>query len=44
LDKLERKVSKLRDCIELELEERTRIDNVINFFTSAVDEPTVAVV
>lgn len=32
-DKFERKVNKLKDCIELELEERAQVDNVIGFFT-----------
>ena len=32
-DKFERKANKLRDCIELELEERSQVDNVISFFT-----------
>jgi hypothetical protein len=31
-DKFERKANKLRDCIELELEERSQVDNVISFF------------
>ena len=34
VDKLERKIAKLRDCIELELEERSAVENVIGFFTS----------
>ena len=32
-DKYERKALKLKDCLELELEERSQVDNVINFFT-----------
>ena len=32
-EKYERKAAKLRDCLELELEERSQVDNVINFFT-----------
>ena len=32
-DKFERRANKLRDCIELELEERSQVDNVIGFFT-----------
>lgn len=32
-DKFQRRAGKLRDCIELELEERSQVDNVISFFT-----------
>ena len=32
-EKYERKVAKLRDSLELELEERQQVDNVLNFFT-----------
>jgi hypothetical protein len=32
-EKFERKALKLKDCLELELEERAQVDNVINFFT-----------
>jgi len=32
-DKFERKALKLKDCIELKLEERAQVDNVISFFT-----------
>ena len=32
-EKYERKALKLKDCLELELEERSQVDNVINFFT-----------
>ena len=32
-EKYERKAGKLRDCLELELDERSQVDNVINFFT-----------
>lgn len=34
-DKFERKALKLKDCIELELEERAQVDNVISFFTES---------
>lgn len=32
-DKYERKAAKLRDSLELEIEERQQVDNVLNFFT-----------
>ena len=32
-DKYERKAAKLKDSLELELEEREQVDNVLNFFT-----------
>lgn len=32
-DKFERKALKLKDSLELELDERSQVDNVINFFT-----------
>ena len=32
-EKYERKALKLKDCLELELDERSQVDNVINFFT-----------
>ena len=31
-EKYQRKAAKLRDCLELELEERQQVDNVLNFF------------
>ena len=34
-EKYERKVAKLRDSLELELEERSQVDNVLNFFTDS---------
>ena len=33
-EKYERKAAKLKDCLELELEERAQVDNVVNFFES----------
>ena len=32
-EKYERKALKLKDCLELELDERSQVDNVIDFFT-----------
>jgi len=32
LEKYERKALKLKDSLELELDERSQVDNVINFF------------
>ena len=32
-EKYERKAAKLKDSLELELEERMQVDNVLNFFT-----------
>jgi hypothetical protein len=34
-EKYERKALKLKECLELELEERSQVDNVINFFTES---------
>ena len=34
-EKYERKTVKLKDSIELELEERSQVDNVLNFFTDS---------
>ena len=31
-EKYERKAHKLKDCLELELEERAKVDDVISFF------------
>lgn len=33
-EKYERKAAKLKDCLELELDERAQVDNVVNFFES----------
>lgn len=34
-EKYERKALKLKECLELEVEERSQVDNVINFFTDS---------
>ena len=36
-EKYERKAMKLKDCLELEVEERSQVDNVIDFFTSKTE-------
>jgi len=34
-EKYERKAAKLKDSLELELEERSQVDNVLDFFTDS---------
>ena len=42
VQKLERKIAKLIECIELELEERSAVENVIGFFTGDSSATTAA--
>ena len=37
-ERFERKAFKLKDSLELELEERAQVDNIINFFTDSSKE------